>query len=108
MISYLFLEFFFKISVITTFVIVIISSVFDFWTVKNVTGRLLVGLRWCTMVDKDGKDLWIYETIEDDDNTNNNIDTFIFWYSQIVILGIWVFISLFNILTLKLFWVNIY
>jgi hypothetical protein len=62
-------------------VIVVISSVFDFWTVKNVTGRLLVGLRWCTKVDKEGKDLWIYETIDQDEKYNNNIDTFIFWYS---------------------------
>lgn len=28
------------------FIFVLIISALDFWTVKNVTGRLLVGLRW--------------------------------------------------------------
>lgn len=34
----------------------------DFWTVKNVTGRLMVGLRWWNYVDDDGKSHWVYET----------------------------------------------
>ena len=33
----------------------------DFWTVKNVTGRLLVGLRWWNHVDEDGKSHWVFE-----------------------------------------------
>uniref|UniRef100_A0A3B5LPY6 Golgi apparatus membrane protein TVP23 homolog n=1 Tax=Xiphophorus couchianus TaxID=32473 RepID=A0A3B5LPY6_9TELE len=31
----------------------------DFWTVKNVSGRLLVGLRWWNQVDEDGRSHWI-------------------------------------------------
>jgi hypothetical protein len=31
-------------------VVVILLLAFDFWTVKNVTGRLLVGLRWWNYV----------------------------------------------------------
>jgi hypothetical protein len=34
------------ISKIITFIIVIIFCSLDFWIVKNITGRLLVGLRW--------------------------------------------------------------
>jgi hypothetical protein len=34
------------ISNIITFIIVIVFSSLDFWVVKNITGRLLVGLRW--------------------------------------------------------------
>lgn len=33
-------------SSILTFIFVILLSSLDFWTVKNITGRLLVGLRW--------------------------------------------------------------
>jgi len=29
-----------------TFIFVLIFSAVDFWVVKNVSGRLLVGLRW--------------------------------------------------------------
>ena len=34
------------ISNIITFIIVIMLCSIDFWVVKNITGRLLVGLRW--------------------------------------------------------------
>ena len=34
----------------------------DFWTVKNVTGRLLVGLRWWNKVNEDGSTEWVFES----------------------------------------------
>lgn len=34
----------------------------DFWTVKNVTGRLMVGLRWWNYVDEDGVSHWVFES----------------------------------------------
>ena len=35
----------------------------DFWVVKNITGRLLVGLRWWNMVDPTtGETSWIFES----------------------------------------------
>ncbi|MEQ2169451.1 hypothetical protein GOODEAATRI_025358 [Goodea atripinnis] len=34
----------------------------DFWTVKNVSGRLLVGLRWWNQVDEDGRSRWVFES----------------------------------------------
>lgn len=39
----------FNIGFIVSFVIIIILLSVDFWTVKNITGRLLVGLRWGIM-----------------------------------------------------------
>lgn len=33
----------------------------DFWVVKNVTGRLLVGLRWWNYIDDDGQSHWVFE-----------------------------------------------
>ena len=47
---------------IITFVIVVLFAAFDFWTVKNVTGRLLVNLRWQTEIDDFGQEKWIYES----------------------------------------------
>lgn len=43
------------ISDIMTFIFVIIFSSLDFWVVKNITGRLLVGLRWWSESSEDGK-----------------------------------------------------
>lgn len=34
----------------------------DFWTVKNITGRLLVGLRWWNKVNEDGSSEWVFES----------------------------------------------
>jgi len=47
---------------IITFIVVVLFSAFDFWTVKNVTGRLLVNLRWHTEIDEFGHEKWIYES----------------------------------------------
>lgn len=44
----------------------------DFWTVKNITGRLMVGLRWWNYVDDDGKSHWMYESRKVDLNKNKN------------------------------------
>lgn len=40
---------------VNTFIIVTVLSGIDFWIVKNVTGRLLVGLRWWSDFTEDGK-----------------------------------------------------
>lgn len=30
--------------------------------VKNITGRILVGLRWWNYIDEEGKSIWVYES----------------------------------------------
>jgi hypothetical protein len=49
---------------IITFVCVVMFAAFDFWTVKNITGRLLVQLRWWSEIDEMGIERWIYESDE--------------------------------------------
>ena len=44
------------------FITVILLLAFDFWTVKNVTGRLMVGLRWWNRVKEDGSSEWVFES----------------------------------------------
>jgi hypothetical protein len=46
------------------FIVEILLLSFDFWTVKNVTGRLLVGLRWWNEIKEDGSSEWIFESLE--------------------------------------------
>jgi len=31
---------------VITYILALVSAALDFWVVKNVSGRLLVGLRW--------------------------------------------------------------
>ncbi|EPZ31668.1 DUF846-domain-containing protein [Rozella allomycis CSF55] len=47
---------------ILVFVITVLLLSFDFWTVKNVTGRLLVGLRWWNTIKPDGSNDWVFES----------------------------------------------
>lgn len=60
------------------FVICIILLAFDFWTVKNVSGRLLVGLRWWSYVKDDGSNEWIFESLEDMAEISQ-FDSRVFW-----------------------------
>lgn len=47
---------------IELFLTVVLLLAFDFWTVKNVSGRLLVGLRWWNKVEEDGTSTWVFES----------------------------------------------
>eukprot|EP01084_Bolivina_argentea_P311988 540101_1 len=57
---------------ILIFVFTILCLACDFWTVKNVTGRLLVGLRWWNEVKDDGSSEWKFEAkLENNNNIND-------------------------------------
>lgn len=60
---------------VVAFVIIILLIAFDFWTVKNVSGRLLVGLRWWNEINDDGTSKWIFESVEvcHENNKSRNI-----------------------------------
>lgn len=49
---------------VNTFIIVVVLSALDFWAVKNVTGRLLLGLRWWTDFDEKGKEVWKFDSYD--------------------------------------------
>eukprot|EP00918_Siedleckia_nematoides_P107050 GHVU01233397.1.p1 GENE.GHVU01233397.1~~GHVU01233397.1.p1 ORF type:complete len:235 (-),score=49.57 GHVU01233397.1:451-1155(-) len=44
-----------------TFVVTTVLLALDFWTVKNVTGRILVGMRWFSDVKEDGSSDWVFQ-----------------------------------------------
>ena len=59
---YLLIPFFVSGHFIELFLTIVLLLAFDFWTVKNVTGRLLVGLRWWNKVEEDGTSSWVFES----------------------------------------------
>jgi hypothetical protein len=103
-------------SFITSFVITIILLSMDFWTVKNITGRLMVGLRWWNHVDEDGKSHWIFENKKTNKSNNNNdsviestVETSLFWSALIVTDLVWIVFFLISLLTFSFKWmVNIF
>lgn len=42
------------VSRVVNFILVTILGAIDFWVVKNISGRLLVGLRWWSAYDEKG------------------------------------------------------
>ena len=61
--TYLFGDWF-SASFVNVFVVCVLLLAFDFWTVKNVSGRLMVGLRWWSEVQEDGSQHWRFEAQE--------------------------------------------
>jgi hypothetical protein len=66
---------------ITVTVICILLLAADFWVVKNITGRLLVGLRWWAQVEgEDGTvTKWIFEAAPANTFVANKFDATWFW-----------------------------
>ena len=76
LLSYMFLNIFLN-NTTLTFIVVILFGVFDFWVVKNLTGRILVGLRWWSQVNPDGTEEWRFEGLHE--KKSGGMDSFIFW-----------------------------
>ncbi|XP_054160720.1 Golgi apparatus membrane protein TVP23 homolog B-like [Oppia nitens] len=101
---------------LSIFVLLILLISMDFWTVKNVTGRLLVGLRWWNHVDDDGNSHWLFENKHNKDNngedslkglnqlTDNTADSTIFWTALIIAPLLWFILLLVTIFRLNIQW----
>ena len=93
------------------YIFVLTLCAFDFWTVKNVTGRILVGLRWWSIIKEDGKEEWHFEALENskckdltkfnlfDLVTKNKVDSRVFWTSQYLFGAAWVIFSVVSLLS---------
>lgn len=66
---------------ITVTVVCILLLAADFWVVKNITGRLLVGLRWWAQVEGEHgtETRWIFEAAPANTFTANAFDATWFW-----------------------------
>ncbi|XP_037286481.2 Golgi apparatus membrane protein TVP23 homolog B isoform X1 [Rhipicephalus microplus] len=86
-------------SFVSSFVCILLLLCMDFWTVKNVTGRLLVGLRWWNYVDDAGKSHWVFESRKAGEQTTDASEASLFWMGLIgapVLWTLFFFVSLFS------------
>lgn len=91
---------------IFTFIIIVLFAAFDFWTVKNITGRILVNLRWWSEIDEHGNEKWIFESNEKAESVGAT-DSFVFWTALYATPVIWIFFALMDLLSFKFFWLNV-
>jgi len=92
-------------SFITQFIVMVLLLSIDFWVIKNVTGRLLVGLRWWNFVDEDGNSQWVFESRKKKKGAASATvaaESRLFWLSLVIFPLIWVFLFIIALISLKL------
>ncbi|XP_073415738.1 Golgi apparatus membrane protein TVP23 homolog C isoform X2 [Dendrobates tinctorius] len=93
-------------SFIACMVTIILLLSCDFWAVKNITGRLLVGLRWWNQVDDDGKSHWVYESRKTG-KKSSEAESRIFWLGLVSCPIIWVIFAFTALISLKVKWLAV-
>ncbi|KAL5965262.1 hypothetical protein TSMEX_006956 [Taenia solium] len=87
----------------------------DFWLVKNVSGRLLVGLRWWNSIDpRTGASKWVFESanstarsgesVSNRESASRRSAARLFWLGLLLFPLIWAILVLVAVFSLKLAW----
>ncbi|XP_034414141.1 Golgi apparatus membrane protein TVP23 homolog B [Cyclopterus lumpus] len=98
----------FSSSFIACMVAIILLLSCDFWTVKNITGRLMVGLRWWNQVDDDGHSHWVFESRKGAGKPAvSDSESRIFWIGLIVCPVLWVVFAFSTLFSFKIKWVPV-
>ena len=96
-----------KISVLI-FIITILLLATDFYYLKNIAGRRLVGLRWWNEVDpQTGDSHWVFESSDPSVKVINATDSRFFWmalYSQPLL---WIALAVVAILRFEFIWLTL-
>ncbi|XP_051958548.1 Golgi apparatus membrane protein TVP23 homolog B isoform X2 [Xyrauchen texanus] len=94
-------------SFIACMVTIILLLSCDFWTVKNITGRLMVGLRWWNQVDDDGKSRWVFESRKTSGKQSSAAESRIFWLGLIICPIVWVIFAFSTLISFKIKWLAV-
>ncbi|CAJ1869881.1 unnamed protein product [Sphenostylis stenocarpa] len=91
---------------IDNFVIIFVTTVFlaalDFWVVKNVSGRILVGMRWWNEIDDLGESVWKFECLDQESLARiNKKDSWLFWWTLYLTAVAWTMMALFSLIKLQ-------
>jgi len=89
---------------IGSFVAIILLLSMDFWTVKNITGRIMAGLRWWNYVNDEGESVWMFESATSESNKFSRAEIQIFWGGLIAFPVVWVCLFFTALFTFKLKW----
>ncbi|KAF6016637.1 TVP23B [Bugula neritina] len=95
-------------SFVLNFIVLVIILAMDFWTTKNVSGRLLVGLRWWNYIDDEGKSHWVFESKKGKQKDALSAgESSIFWSSLFIHQILWILLIFVNIFKFNLKWLVI-
>ncbi|XP_021282534.1 Golgi apparatus membrane protein-like protein ECHIDNA [Herrania umbratica] len=81
------------------FVVTVILSALDFWVVKNVSGRILVGLRWWNEINDLGESVWRFECLDQESLARmNKKDSWLFWWTLYLSAIAWIVLGIFSLI----------
>jgi len=103
LLTYLLCGWFSNDAFVTVFVICIILLAADFWTVKNISGRLLVGLRYWNHIKEDGTSEWMYESAPSTIKFSA-YDKRIFWWTLYATPLVWGIMTISAVIGFNLKW----
>jgi hypothetical protein len=91
------------------FIVTILLLAIDFYYLKNIAGRRLVGLRWWNEVDSTtGDGRWVFESAgEEARGEQNPTDRRFFWMALYVQPVLWVVLAVFALVGLKFIWLTL-
>lgn len=91
---------------IGSFVAIILLLSLDFWTVKNITGRIMAGLRWWNYVNDSGDVVWVFETSGPEAQGKfSKAEIQIFWAGLVASPVIWALLFFTALFQFELRWV---
>merc|ERR1712029_525526 len=93
-------------SFVGTFIITVTLISVDFWFTKNISGRLLAGLRWWSNIDEEtGKVVWRYESWSAEERqVSLPFQVRTFWFGMFGQQMFWLLMSVMCLFRLKLSW----
>ena len=84
-------------------IIVIVCIAADFWYTKNISGRILVGLRWWNKYNPETQEnIWMFES--KNEIKEPNIDRKTFWFSLYGFALIWIILFIWECIMFNFTW----
>ncbi|KAK8482869.1 hypothetical protein V6N13_140272 [Hibiscus sabdariffa] len=89
-------------SFVIIFVFTVVLAALDFWVVKNVSGRILVGLRWWNEINEEGESIWRFECLDQESLARiNQKDSWLFWWTLYLNAVVWGIFGIFSMVRLE-------
>ena len=90
------------------FIITILLLAIDFYYLKNIAGRRLVGLRWWNEVDSQtGDGRWVFESADPETREVNATDKRFFWIALYAQPVLWILLAILALVSLEFIWLTL-
>ena len=90
------------------FIITILLLAADFYYLKNIAGRRLVGLRWWNEVDvSTGDSQWVFESADPATKVVNATDSRFFWLAMYAQPCLWVGLAVLAVVRFEFIWLTL-